>query len=222
MAHGARCSSCSQPSWSRLSLSRDGFVRRALVVALSARCSCALPAETAYAFKRLFAVNGTSGLPLTLDQSVVFDWVDRASGRNRSGDGPVSGASADYWANVGFWWDLEFWNVGHPRGGAPNEFSGTPPGDFPKIDLRFDPTTVARTWISTRSWPRLSPRRASIWRGEPFTTQRGVIEPARPALAGRLGLATASTTTAGRNRAVGSDTRFPLPSRKAGRSRGSR
>ena len=36
-----------------------------------------LPAETGYAFKRLFAVNGTSGLPLTLDQSVVFGWVDR-------------------------------------------------------------------------------------------------------------------------------------------------
>ena len=37
----------------------------------------ALPAETGYAFKRLFAVNGTSGLPLTLDQSIVFGWVDR-------------------------------------------------------------------------------------------------------------------------------------------------
>ena len=48
----------------------------------------------------------------------------------------------DYFANIGFWWDFEFWNRSVDREAtAPNEFSGTPPGSFPKLDLRFDPQT---------------------------------------------------------------------------------
>jgi hypothetical protein len=43
--------------------------------------SVALPLEAVYAFDRLFAVNGTNGLPVTLDQGVVFSWVDRNVGR---------------------------------------------------------------------------------------------------------------------------------------------
>jgi len=51
--------------------------RLPLAIALSAALLIALPAETGYAFKRLFAVNGTAGLPLTLTQSVVLGWVER-------------------------------------------------------------------------------------------------------------------------------------------------
>jgi hypothetical protein len=103
----------------------------------------ALPAETAYAFKRLFAVNGTSGLPITLDQSVVFSWVDREITTNSEAMMiPYPVLRADYWANVGFWWDLEFWNRSVDReGGTPAMFQGTPPGTFPKVALRFDPET---------------------------------------------------------------------------------
>ena len=43
--------------------------RAPVAIVLCAGLLIALPAETGYAFKRLFAVNGTSGLPLTLDQS---------------------------------------------------------------------------------------------------------------------------------------------------------
>ena len=50
--------------------------REPFAVALCSLLLVALVAETGYAFKRLFAVNGTSGLPLTLDQSPVFAWVD--------------------------------------------------------------------------------------------------------------------------------------------------
>ena len=57
------------------------LLRRSYVAAvLAVLTAFALPAETAYAFSRLFAVNGTSGRPLTLDQGVVFDWLDRTLG----------------------------------------------------------------------------------------------------------------------------------------------
>ena len=85
--------------------------RRFVAVAVAVLATIALPAQTVYAFDRLFAVNGTNGLPITLDQGGVFNWVDRAVGK----DGrvtmfrtPVN--SADYWAGVAYWWDVEFWN----------------------------------------------------------------------------------------------------------------
>ena len=47
---------------------------------LAALVTFALPGQAVYAFDRLFAVNGTNGLPITLDQGGVFDWIDRAVG----------------------------------------------------------------------------------------------------------------------------------------------
>jgi hypothetical protein len=105
----------------------------------------ALVAETGYAFKRLFAVDGTSGLPLTLDQSPVFGWIDgQINGDSVASIVPYPILASDYWSNVGFWWDLEFWNrsVQHEVG-RPDEFSGTPGGTFPKSFIRFDPRTGA-------------------------------------------------------------------------------
>jgi hypothetical protein len=117
--------------------------RRVLAPVIVALLLVTLPAETAYAFKRLFAVNGTSGLPITLDQSVVFSWVDREITTNSEAMMiPYPVLRADYWANVGFWWDLEFWNRSVDReGGTPGMFQSTPPGTFPKVALRFDPAT---------------------------------------------------------------------------------
>jgi hypothetical protein len=117
--------------------------RTPLAITLAALLLIALPAETGYAFKRLYAVNGTSGLPLTLDQSIVFGWVDRTITTNSEAVMvPYPVIRGDYWANIGFWWDFEFWNRSVDReAGPPDQFSGTPPGSFPKIDLRFDPRT---------------------------------------------------------------------------------
>ena len=84
---------------------------RAVAIGLAVLVTFALPGQTVYAFDRLFAVNGTNGLPVTLDQGVVFNWIDRAVG----GGGDVTMFrypvnSADYWAGVQYWWDVEFWN----------------------------------------------------------------------------------------------------------------
>lgn len=119
------------------------LLRRAYVAAvLIALVVTALPAETAYAFVRLFRVDGTAGRPLTLDQGVVFNWVDRTlSSRADVTIVPYPLIAGDFWASVAYWWDLEFWNasVGHVAvfEGA---FSWTP-ATFPKVALRFDPRT---------------------------------------------------------------------------------
>jgi hypothetical protein len=117
--------------------------RTAVAVGIAVLLLIALPAETGYAFKRLFAVDGTSGLPMTLDQSIVFGWVDREiTTGSEAVMVPYPVIRGDYWANIGFWWDLEFWNKSVDREAAhPDQFSGTPPGSFPKIDPHFDPTT---------------------------------------------------------------------------------
>ena len=84
---------------------------RAVAIAVAALATFALPGGAVYAFDRLFAVNGTNGLPVTLDQGAVFGWLDRAVG----GTGDVTMLrypvnSSDYWAGVQYWWDAEFWN----------------------------------------------------------------------------------------------------------------
>ena len=87
------------------------FPRRAVAVAVAVLATIALPAQAVYAFDRLFAVNGTNGLPLTLDQGGVFGWIDRELGREARVTMfrfPANGA--DYWAGVAYWWDAEFWN----------------------------------------------------------------------------------------------------------------
>lgn len=87
------------------------FPRRIAAAALVVLVTGALPGGAVYAFDRLFAVNGTNGLPITLDQGVVFNWVDRAvgkEGRVTMIRYPVN--SPDYWAGVAYWWDAEFWN----------------------------------------------------------------------------------------------------------------
>jgi len=158
--------------------------RLPLAIALSAALLVALPAETGYAFKRLFAVNGTAGLPLTLDQSVVFGWVDREiTTTSEAVMVPYPVLRADYWASVGFWWDFEFWNKSVDREAAPNgEFSGTPPGSFPKLNLQFNPQT-GRANVDLDSYIAQSVTDARFRvAGRFLTTQRGVsiVFPDRP------------------------------------------
>src|SRR5437867_9193798 len=53
--------------------------RRAAAILLGV-AALAMPAQAGLAFNRLFTADGTSGRPLTVDQSVVFDWIDRKLG----------------------------------------------------------------------------------------------------------------------------------------------
>ena len=150
--------------------------RAPLAIGLAAALLVALPAETGYAFKRLFAINGTSGLPLTLDQSIVFGWVDRTITTNSEAVMvPYPVIRLDYFANIGFWWDFEFWNRSVDReAGPPNEFSGTPPGSFPKIDLRFDPQTgLANFDVDSYVAQAVADARFHV-KGRGLATQRGV------------------------------------------------
>jgi hypothetical protein len=116
--------------------------RTHLAVLLAVLTAITLPLETRYAFERLFAVNGTSGRPISLDQGVVFDWLDRTIGPRASATMvPYPVNYADYWASVGWWWDLEFWNESVDRAAyLPGMYLWTP-STFPRVMLRFDPRT---------------------------------------------------------------------------------
>src|SRR5262249_21899858 len=75
--------------------------RTHLAVVLGVLTAITLPLETRYAFERLFAVNGTSGRPISLDQGVVFNWIDRTIGPHASATMvPYPVNYADYWASV--------------------------------------------------------------------------------------------------------------------------
>jgi hypothetical protein len=131
---------------------------RAVVVSVAVLATLLLPLETIYAFDRLFAVNGTNGLPVTLDQGVVFSWVDRnvgPTGRVTVMKYPVGGP--DWWAGQGYWWDVDFWNESavdtmadmslkktphwrsnfDPRTGAALDAPETEFALFHKTDVRF-------------------------------------------------------------------------------------
>ncbi len=120
------------------------LLRRTWLAGLLAVIVClALPAETVYAFVRLFRVNGTAGRPLTVQQGGVFDWVDRTLETTKADVTAIPFAvdPADYYAGVGFWWDMEFWNATVDRAAyLPGEFYWTP-STFPKLVIRFNPRT---------------------------------------------------------------------------------
>jgi hypothetical protein len=94
-----------------LLLARALLPWRPIAATVGAIAVVALPLEAVYAFERLFRVDGTNGLPITLDQGVVFSWIDRnvgPTGRVTVFKYPVLGA--DWFAGQAYWWDVEFWN----------------------------------------------------------------------------------------------------------------
>jgi len=107
--------------------------RRVLAIGAVVVATVCLPLETVYAFERLFRVNGTNGLPITLDQGGVFNWIDRnvgPAGRVTMAPYPVN--SPQWWAGQAYWWDVEFWNESVvDTWGAPRD---------PWVE-RFDPHT---------------------------------------------------------------------------------
>jgi hypothetical protein len=125
---------------------------RRLAVGLAALAIVLAPVQTAAAFTRLFEHDGTSGRPLTLDQSVVFDWLDRKVG---SGGAvtmiPYPFLYGNYWENVAYWWNVEFWNASIRRAVVYEDaFTGTPE-TFPTTSLSFDRTT-GRANVSPSSY----------------------------------------------------------------------
>jgi hypothetical protein len=116
--------------------------RRQIAIALAAVAVLAAPAETVGAFARLFGHDGTSGRPLTLDQGVVFDWLDRRLGDDAKVTMiPYPILSGTYWENVSYWWNVEFWNASVRRAAVYEDaFTGTPE-TFPTIPLGVDRRT---------------------------------------------------------------------------------
>jgi hypothetical protein len=112
-----------------------------------------LPAETAYAYQRLFSANGPSGRPLTLAYGNVDDFLDRTVGTGAN----VTMVSyphtqGDFWLSFPFWRDIEFWNKSVTRAAyypVPGIFESTG-STFPKIYLHFDPATGAASTSPTR------------------------------------------------------------------------
>jgi hypothetical protein len=125
--------------------------RRYLAAGLAALTLLALPLETAYAFERLFAHDGTSGRPVSVAQGGVFDWIDRTVGPDADVTiVPYPDLPGEYYPSVSVWWDLEFWNravvrAAHVRG----QYEWTP-STFPKAYLRFDPGTGEANVSPTR------------------------------------------------------------------------
>jgi hypothetical protein len=118
--------------------------RRHLAALLVALTVAALPAETGYAFAKLFATNGTSGRPITLAQSGFFAWIDKTIGRDANVTMvPYPLLVQDYGSNVGYWWDLEFWNATVERDAIYDSAYSWTPSTFPKEQLSFNPTTGA-------------------------------------------------------------------------------
>jgi hypothetical protein len=121
----------------------SNVLRRRHLPALLLVIACiAIPAQTALAFTKLLTRNGTSGRPITLHQGGVFNWIDRELGTNAKVTMiPYPLLYNAYWADVAYWWNVEFWNVSVERAAVYQDaFTGTPPS-FPQIRLSFDRTT---------------------------------------------------------------------------------
>ena len=113
-----------------------------LTVVLLLVATVSMSAVTALAFNRLLTVDGTSGRPITLDQGVVFDWIDRKVGPGAKVTMvPYPILYGNYWENVAYWWNVEFWNASVQRAAVyESAFTGTPE-TFPTNQLTFDRTT---------------------------------------------------------------------------------
>jgi hypothetical protein len=163
---------------------------RRLALALVGVAVAATLAQTAGAFTRLLTHDGTSGRPLTLDQGVVFDWLDRRAGTGADVTMiPYPLLPGTYWENVSYWWNVEFWNASAEHAVLYEDaFTGTPE-TFPTEDLSFDRATGRANW----SPPGLVATAVAETRfhlaGKALDEDRGValVRPERPARADWLG-----------------------------------
>ena len=68
------------------------------------------PADTAYAFAKLFSRDGHAVRPLTQSESGILDWLDRAVGTGARVTAVPYAVSTAYLVTLKSWRDLEFWN----------------------------------------------------------------------------------------------------------------
>jgi hypothetical protein len=135
-----------------------------------------LPAETGYAFTRLLTVDGTSGRPITHDQGVVFNWIDRTVGpRTKVTMVPYPMLYGDYWSNVAYWWDLEFWNASVQRAAVYQGALSWTNDTFPKTTLVFDPSTGSANVSPSRYAAESVAETRFRIAGKPVTEYRGVL-----------------------------------------------
>jgi hypothetical protein len=118
------------------------MVGRKVALAVVLVGALAVPALAGGAFTRLLAHDGTSGRPITVDQSVVFDWIDRKVGTDAKVTMlPYPILYGTYWENVAYWWNVEFWNASVRRAAVYEDaFTGTPE-TFPTVPLDVDRRT---------------------------------------------------------------------------------
>ena len=118
------------------------MVGRRVALAVVVVGALAIPALAGGAFTRLLAHDGTSGRPITVDQSVVFDWIDRKVGTGSSVTMlPYPFLYGSYWENVAYWWNVEFWNASVRHAAVYEDaFTGTPE-TFPTVPLDVDRQT---------------------------------------------------------------------------------
>jgi hypothetical protein len=166
-----------------LFLGRAILSRRLVLVVLTVATALFLTGETAYAYKKLFSVNGTAGRPITVSQGAIFDWLDHLIGPNQEVT-MVTYAQVphDYWATAAFWWDLEFWNRSITRAAYPGNRFAEQQATFPKLHLTFDPSTGFANTSPTR-YVALSDRETRFRiDGPSITVQRDirVIDATRP------------------------------------------
>jgi hypothetical protein len=136
-----------------LYVAADALLGRARVaVALICLVAIALPAETAYAFNRLFDRIGYSERPLTESNAGVLDWIDRRVGTDPQVTIAPYPVSSAYLVTEKYWRDVEFWNKSVSRhvlfpDASHYAYTGI---WFPKIVLELDPRTGAASASPTR------------------------------------------------------------------------
>ena len=138
------------------------MVGRRVALAVVVVGALALPALAGGAFTRLLAHDGTSGRPITVDQSVVFDWIDRKVGNGSSVTMlPYPFLYGSYWENVAYWWNVEFWNASIRHAAVYEDaFTGTPE-TFPTTSLGVDRRT-GRINVSPSRLRRTGRRRDEV------------------------------------------------------------
>ena len=166
-----------------LALGRAVLPRTAVLVVFASATALYLTGETAYAYKRLFTVNGTAGRPITVTQGSIFDWLDHLIGPNQEVTMiPYAQVPGDYWATTAFWWDLEFWNRSVTRAAYPGNRFAEQQATFPKLHLTFDPKTGRANTSPTRYVAESDRETRFRVSGATLTVQRDVrlIDATRP------------------------------------------
>ena len=125
------------------------FVRPAhLTLALALVAAVGFPADTAYAFAKLFSRDGHAVRPLTQSEAGILDWLDHTVGTDARVTMVPYAVSTAHLVTLKTWRDLEFWNksvryaIHYPPGAYADAVIW-----FPNNEVTFD----ARTGRASRT-----------------------------------------------------------------------